>query len=111
VRECTYVVLSNPAPGREEEYNRWYSDRHLAEVVSVPGFVSARRFKVVDPSAEGAPQQSYMALYNIKSDDPEGLIDSLRELVESGRMEMSEALSQDILVTVLYEAISPVVTA
>ena len=35
---------------------------------------------------------------------------ALKDLVETGRMEMSEALSQDILVTVLYEAICPVVT-
>jgi hypothetical protein len=111
VKEYTYVVRTNPVPGREDEYNRWYSERHLADVMSVPGFVSARRFKIVDPAADGAPAQRYMALYNMRTDDPARLIDTLRELVESGRMEMSEALSQDDLVTILYEAITPVVMA
>lgn len=111
MQEYTYVVRSNPVPGREEEYNRWYSERHLADVMAVPGFVSARRFKIVDPKAEGAPAQAYMALYNMRTDNPLALVDQLRELVESGKMEMSEALSQDDLVTILYEAITPVVLA
>ncbi len=32
-----YVVHSNPVAGREDEYNDWYSNRHLADVVAVPG--------------------------------------------------------------------------
>jgi hypothetical protein len=35
------VVHSNPAPGREDEYNACCTDQHLAEVVAVPGFVAA----------------------------------------------------------------------
>lgn len=111
MKEYVYVVRSNPVTGREDEYNRWYSERHLADVMAVSGFVSARRYRIADPKAEGAPEQSYMALYNMRTDDPEGLVDQLRELVESGRMEMSEALSQDDLVTILYEAITPDVIA
>ncbi len=39
----------------------------------------------------------------------ETLLDTLRTLVESGQMEMSEAFDQDNLATILYEAITPVV--
>jgi hypothetical protein len=109
VKEYTYVVRSNPVVGREEEYNRWYTERHLADVVAVPGFVSAQRFKIVDPGADGAPQQSYMALYNLRTDDPIAALDLLRSLVETGTMNMSEAISQTDLVTILYEAITPIV--
>src|SRR3546814_9234869 len=83
MKEYVYVVLSNPVTGREDEYNRWYSERHLADVMAVPGFVSARRYRIADPKAEVAPEQSYMALYNMRTDDPEGLVDQLRELVRS----------------------------
>src|SRR5690606_19186746 len=55
VKNYAYVVLSNPVPGRDQEYNDWYSNRHLADVVAVPGFVSAQRFRLVDPEAEDAP--------------------------------------------------------
>jgi len=36
-------VLNEPEPGREAEYNDWYSNRQAPDVVSIPGFVSAQR--------------------------------------------------------------------
>jgi hypothetical protein len=111
MKDYTYIVRSNPVPGRDEDYNRWYTERHLADVIAVPGFVSAQRFKIVDPKAEGAPEQGYMAIYTMRTDDPDTLLETLRDLVESGRMEMSDAFSQDDCVTILYETITPIVAA
>lgn len=108
MKDYVYVVRSNPVPGRDAEYNRWYTERHLADVVAVPGFVSAQRFKIVDAQADGAPEQGYMALYTMRTDDPGKLLDELRELVETGRMDMSDAFSQEDCITILYEAITPV---
>jgi hypothetical protein len=45
-------------PDREEEFNDWYDREHLAQVVALPGFVSARRYKVDD-----APLK-YLAWYD-----------------------------------------------
>ena len=41
-----HIVFSKP-PDRisDEEFNRWY-DPHLDEILVVPGFVSARRFRM-----------------------------------------------------------------
>ncbi|MGI4797132.1 MAG: hypothetical protein ACRYG8_24380, partial [Janthinobacterium lividum] len=91
----------------------WYTGRHLADVVAVPGFVAAQRFRVLPTEAgtENAPAQTYMALYTMRTDDPNATLLTLRGLVESGRMEMSEAMSFSDLVTLLYEPISPAVTA
>lgn len=110
-KDFAYVVLSNPMPGREDEYNAWYTDQHLAEVIAVPGFVSAQRFRLRDTQAEGAPQQHYMAIYTMRTDDPEALLERLTALVESGEIAMTEAFSQDDLSTILYETITPVVAA
>ncbi len=110
-KDFAYVVLSNPVPGREDEYNDWYTGRHLADVMAVPGFVSAQRFRLSDAEAEGAPQQRYMAIYNMRTDDPAALLAKLEHLVESGQMVMTEAFSFDDLATHLYETITPVVYA
>jgi len=32
------------SPDREAEYHKWYNDTHLAQILSVEGIVSARRF-------------------------------------------------------------------
>lgn len=106
-----YVVLSNPVAGREDEYNDWYSNRHLADVTAVPGFVSAQRFRLADDTAEGAPRQRYMAIYTMDVDDAAKTLEHLTGIVESGGMEMSEALAMDDLATHLYAAITPVVLA
>ncbi len=110
MQDYAYVVLSGPVTGREEEYNRWYTDQHLQDVTAVPGFVSAQRFKVIASASEGAPAQRYMAIYTMRTDAPEALLAKLRELVETGQMDMSEALDQTNLATILYEAITPVVS-
>ena len=111
MKNYTYVVRSNPVPGRDADYNRWYTEQHLADVVSLPGFVSAQRFRIVDPQADGAPEQNYMALYTMRTDDPAKLLDALREQVKSGRMNMSDAFSQEDCVTILYEEITPILQA
>jgi hypothetical protein len=103
-------VRSGPVAGREQEYNSWYSDQHLDDVIAVPGFVSAQRFRLVDPAAEGAPRQPYLAIYRMHTDDPLGVFDGLRERSESGQLEISEAFDQEGLDMALYEAITPVVS-
>jgi len=40
------LVFSNPAPGREDEFNEWYSSRHVHEIPRVPGYESAQRYRV-----------------------------------------------------------------
>ncbi|ALG88929.1 MAG: hypothetical protein CL814_08710 [Confluentimicrobium sp.] len=107
--QFAYVVLSNPVPGREDEYNDWYSNRHLADVTAVPGFIAAQRFRLMDDSAEGAPAQRYMAIYTMETDDPAAAVESLRTLVETGKMAMSEAFSMEDMAIHLYETITPLV--
>ena len=40
------VVMMDVEPEHEEEFNRWYNDEHLVERLEIPGYVSARRFKL-----------------------------------------------------------------
>ena|ERR1700761_3161864 len=111
VEDFTYVVMSNALPGRDAEFNEWYTHQHLADVMAVPGFVSARRFVLVDAAAEGAPKQRYLALYNIRTDDAAKAVATLVNLVESGKMHISEAMNLDDTTTVLYRSISDEVRA
>jgi hypothetical protein len=63
------LVMTKPAEGRDDEYNDWYNEIHLPEVLDVPGFTAARRF-VGEPTASGAvPPAPYLAVYEIEADD------------------------------------------
>jgi hypothetical protein len=89
------VVQSSPSdPGREDEYNAWYSNTHLDEVRSVPGFVAARRYKV--HGAEAGPSgHAYMAIYEIEADDLTAPMAELRARSASGELHMSDVLQLD----------------
>lgn len=54
---------------REDEFNDWYNLEHLSQVVSLPGFVSARRYKVDD-----APLK-YLAWYDTVDETIEAAAD------------------------------------
>src|SRR5690349_2005809 len=53
------VVMMEVAPEHEAEFNRWYNDEHLPERLEIPGYVSARRFKLEEGEAPdgAAPTQ------------------------------------------------------
>lgn len=106
-----YVALSDPVDGREEEYNDWYQNRHIPDILDVPGFVSARRFGAVD-AGDGAPQRRrHMVIYEIEADDPATVLAALRARRGTDRLIMSEAFDAKSLFAQVYapigEAIFP----
>jgi len=64
------IVFSHlPEAVSDEEFCEWY-DAHLPEILSIPGFVSAQRFRlepVVIDSVEPKTYR-YLALYEIEGD-------------------------------------------
>jgi hypothetical protein len=41
------AIFNNVAPGREAEFEEWFQHEHLAERISVPGFLLGRRYEAV----------------------------------------------------------------
>ncbi|MEM9564551.1 MAG: DUF4286 family protein [Actinomycetota bacterium] len=63
------LVFTDPAEGREDDYNAWYNEVHLPEVLQTDGFVRAQRFKVAD-LMPGVTDHQYVAIYELETDDP-----------------------------------------
>lgn len=80
------LVLTNPVEGREEEYNRWYDEQHLDEVVALNGFTGAQRFKLSPVQREGAePTHPYLAIYELESGSEQAFA-SLDQALANGTM-------------------------
>ncbi len=62
------VVFSEAVEGQDDDYNDWYTNTHLPEVVSTPGFVAAQRFRYVESAAGGEPPHAYLAIYEVEGD-------------------------------------------
>jgi len=105
VAKYVFVVFTEPVEGRESDYNAWYSDVHIADVLALDGIVGARRFKLaqMDPPQDGHPP--YLALYEIEVDDVSKIPAAIRQAVAEGRMPISDALDQSRNVTAFYEAL------
>jgi hypothetical protein len=81
------LVMMDIDPEHEEEFNRWYNEEHVPERLSIPGFLTGRRFQAV----EGSPK--YLALYELES--PEVLqSDAYKHFLTKGRTEWTKRISQ-----------------
>jgi hypothetical protein len=58
----TFVVMTNPTAGKEAEFNEWYNTHHIPDVLDVlkvPGFVCAQRFRIADAQMGGEASKAY----------------------------------------------------
>ena len=99
------VVVTTPAEGQEEEFNRWYTSEHLDDVLRVPGFVAAQRFKLTRDTAKRSPGP-YLAIYEMDTDDPDAAVAALTEASVSGRMKISTAMDAVNVVASIYTPIT-----
>ena len=60
------VVMMDVDPKHEEEFNQWYNDEHLPERLEIPGYVSARRFKL----EEGQGVLKYLCIWELADAGP-----------------------------------------
>lgn len=91
------------SPDRDGEFNEWYDGTHVPELLAVPGFVSARRFRRV--GGDGGPE--YLAVYEIEADDLAAPVQELRRRSAAGETTRSDVLQVDPPpVVALYEELA-----
>jgi hypothetical protein len=79
MRKYMLVVMTNPVEGRVDEYDDWYTNEHLTDVVGLEGYDAAQRFRFTDAHPAGAepPTYRYMALYEVAEENLEAAKASL----------------------------------
>lgn len=79
-------IETNCDPMREDEYNDWYNNMHIPDILATPGFVSARRDQIKD-FRDG--RGKYLAIYELETDDIEGTmrarLEKRNEELKAGR--------------------------
>ena len=101
------VVFTEAHPGRDKEFNSWYDDVHLADVLKVDGYVSAKRYVVAQEQPEGftaadAPGR-YLAIYEIEA---ENLAEAHEKLAAAAvNMDISESMDTSRALAYAYTAI------
>jgi hypothetical protein len=103
-----FVSANNPVPGREAQYNAWYNDRHVAEVVGVEGFTTGQRM-AVRKAVLGRPAHGYLAVYRMDADSHESAGLAMQRGADAGLSHSDDIAKGGI--SMLLQACSPRVTA
>ena len=92
VGHTVLVVTMEVDPEDEAEFNKWYNEQHLPERMEIPGYVSARRFKLEEGDGaltylciweleDGSPLQSQM--YKDQQADPTALYERVNKTIKA----------------------------
>lgn len=89
-----FIVYTNAMPGEDDSFNDWYDNRHIDDVLAIPGVVAAQRFVLSEKQRMEPPfPWKYAAIYEIETDDLDAIIGPLRDWIGTERMPRSEAMN------------------
>jgi hypothetical protein len=97
------VVLTNATDGNDAEFNRWYDEQHLGDVLAIPGVVGAKRFKIVGL----ADKWRYLAIYELETDDPEAVAAELNTRAGTDAMPISAAMDVATVFNAMFAPVKP----
>ena len=85
------VVYTNATPGQDDEFNRWYDEVHIPEILALGPFTAAQRFQIEDvPGFE--EKHRYLAIYEFEGDAGDAVSKLLAaSLTESGAIQLDQA--------------------
>jgi hypothetical protein len=83
-------TLSNPMPGMEDEFNRWYGGEHAEHGLKVPGILGGQRFRRIPNGPWPAGKHDYMMIWEM--DDPKFALEQLAAAREGDKMPISPSI-------------------
>ncbi len=98
------LILTEPTEGNEDEFNDYYENLHLDEVLETTNLNSAQRFKLVGQAGEDCPLP-YLAVYETEADSAEEVISNLNET--RSQRQQSDALNRRTGRVWVFEATGP----
>jgi hypothetical protein len=117
VRKFTWVVLTNCDADHEDEFNRWYDEVHLGDLLRVPGIVGARRAVLADAQmsmvgdglaligSDGLSlKYKYLACYYIEAAEAASVLKEVKARSGTPAMQISPYLTEAL--TLMYQDLS-----
>jgi hypothetical protein len=84
-----YLVFANPIPGREAEFNDWYTNVHMGDLVQLPGWTGAQRFRAVTtvqpPPSAGGYRHGYLMIWDLEAADATGALSMSTAAIAGGK--------------------------
>lgn len=83
-----WIVNNDLVAEVSDEYDRWYVETHIPQILGVPGFVSGERLELspVQHGAKAPELRRYLSIFEIEGDPAEAFA-GLRAAMSEGRVE------------------------
>ena len=84
-----YLVMADPLPGRETDFNDGYQNMHMGDLVQLPGWTGAQRFRLVPDVTPRNTQPLYrrgnLIIWDQEGDDLGKLQSDSRAAIAGGK--------------------------
>lgn len=118
IRNFNWIVLTNCTAGDDAEFNAWYDEIHVPDLLRIPGIVAVRRGRLTPEQTvmvDGKVQFTraaelpfkYLAIYSLQTDDPQAVLEEVARRAGTPEMMLSETFAEAH--TTLFEDIGGVV--
>ncbi|MFD6399213.1 MULTISPECIES: DUF4286 family protein [Nocardia] len=97
------IVFSSPRAGMDEEYNTWYTEVHIPDMLAIPGVESCTRFRA-QPVGGQAPEFTYQADYLIDG-DAGAVLKEIKVRSADGRFTLSPAIDPAAMKVTVWESL------
>lgn len=79
-----FIALTNPVPGKETEFNKFYDEIHVPDVLAAPGWVAAQRFRLAsEQRSDQSPPYRYAAVYEVECEEGK-ILEALKQRPDIG---------------------------
>jgi hypothetical protein len=110
------LVFANPIPGREVEFNDWYSNTHMGDLVQLDGWTGAQRFRMVTsvsprPTPAGYTH-GYLIIWDLEDTEASAPLGRMTAAISGGKSRLGAAFNYTpgAGANGTFEAISPRIT-
>jgi hypothetical protein len=91
------LVFANPIPGREAEFNDWYSNTHMGDLVQLQGWMGAQRFRLltnVQPRLSAAGYgHGYLIIWDLEETDANPALARMTAAIAGGKSRLGAAFN------------------
>jgi hypothetical protein len=91
------LVFANPIPGREAEFNDWYTNTHMGDLVQLPGWMGAQRFRIVtnvQPRLSAAGYgHGYLIIWDLEDSDANQALARMTAAIAGGKSRLGAAFN------------------
>jgi hypothetical protein len=108
VARHVFIIVNDPPSAEQvDAFDHWYVDRHMPDVLDVPGFISAQRFRLAPEPAHPEALPRYLAIYEIETDDRAAVMAELRRRAGTEKMPLFPGPQRSATAVFIGEAVTP----